>query len=124
MDLLQKKLDKWVKEVRFSDRLKESAVCLVPDDNAMSARMEAIMRQMNRTDLPENKRILELNPDHPLVARLKEMFEKNPEDSLLDDYAALLYGQGALTEGSPLPEPARYARLVAGLMARTGSERN
>jgi molecular chaperone HtpG len=113
---LQTKLDDRVKEVRFSDRLTESAVCLVPDENAMSAQLEAILKR-SQQDVPENKRILELNPTHPVVAKLKKMFEADAKDAALTDYAELLYGQGALTEGSPLPDPAAYARLVAKLMA-------
>jgi len=62
------------------------------------------------------KRVLELNPKHPVVERLKSLHESDPKSGRLADYAYLLYGQGALTEGSSLPDPARYARLVAELM--------
>lgn len=116
LEFLQKKLENQVKEVRFSNRLTESAVCLVADEQGMSARLEKILRH-NQQAVPENKRIMEINPSHPVVEKMKILFDKDPADSRLEDFAVLLYGQGALTEGSPLPDPAQYAKLVAKLMA-------
>ncbi|HBL16403.1 MAG: molecular chaperone HtpG [Elusimicrobia bacterium GWA2_69_24] len=117
VNFLEEKLKEHVKAVRFSDRLTESAVCLVAEEHGMSARLEKLLRQ-NQAAAPAAKRILELNAKHPVIQRMKAMFDADPKDPRLSDYAALLYGQGALTEGSPLPDPARYARLVAELMSR------
>lgn len=116
LDYLSERLKDYVKEVRFSDRLRESAVCLVAPEGGMSARLEKMLRASQQS-MPENKRIMELNPSHPVVESMKAMFDKDNGDPKLDDYAFLLYGQGALTEGSAVPDPARYARLVAELMS-------
>ena len=62
-----------IKEVRLSSRLKESAACLVNDEWAMSAHVERLMRRMGR-EVPASKRILELNPGHPAVAAVQELF--------------------------------------------------
>ncbi|MFH2203863.1 MAG: molecular chaperone HtpG [Elusimicrobiota bacterium] len=116
LEFLKGKLEKHVIEVRFSDRLTESAVCLVAQEGGLSARLEKLMRE-NQRPLPANKRIMELNPGHPVVEKMKAMYDSDKDDPLLSDFADLLYGQGALSEGSPLPDPAGYAKLVAKLMA-------
>jgi molecular chaperone HtpG len=61
---------------------------------------------------------MELNPGHPILARLNERFAQDPEDALLDDYAHLLLGYGLIAEGGELPDPARFTRAVGDLMAR------
>jgi molecular chaperone HtpG len=106
-----------VKEVRLSNRLTNSAVCLVGDTGDMSPQLEKLMSQLGR-DVPKVKRILELNPSHPVVERLKSVHEANPDDPRLKDYADLLFGQAVLAEGGQLPDPARFSRLVADLMAQ------
>jgi len=116
LDFLKEKLADRVVEVRFSDRLTESAVCLVAQEGGLSARLEKIMRE-NQRPLPDNKRIMELNPGHPVVEKMKTMYERDKNDPALADFAVLLYGQGALAEGSPLPDPPGYAKLVAKLMS-------
>ena len=62
---------------------------------------------------------MELNPDHAIVTKLKERFEKDPTDTLLSDYAELLLGYGLLAEGSPIPNPVRYNQVLGDLMTRT-----
>ena len=104
-----------IKEVRFSARLKNSPCCLVADENAMGPGMERMMRAMNQ-EVPRQLRILEINADHPLIIRMKEMFDADPKGEKLDGYADLLYGQALLSEGSPLKDPQRFVRLVSELM--------
>lgn len=113
LDALKDKLSDRVKEVRVSKRLKSSAACLVTDRGDMTPQMEQIMRQMGQ-GMPETKRILEINPEHPLIDRLKSMSDA-PE---LTDRAELLYGQALLAEGGQLPDPGKFAKLVADLMAK------
>ncbi len=112
---IQTKLDASVKEVRLSNRLTDSACCLVADEMGMNANMERIMKSMGQ-DYPESKRILELNPKHPIMAKMKAMFVVDPEGGKLSDYATLLRDQALLTEGSPIKEPLRFAKLVSELM--------
>jgi molecular chaperone HtpG len=115
LDFFSEKLAESVKEVRFSGRLTDSACCLVADDFGMNANMERILKAMNQ-DVPESKRILELNPDHPLITVLSELYEKDKDDPRLADYGELLLDQALLTEGSPIKDPLRFTKLVTQLM--------
>lgn len=114
---LQGHLSEKVKEVRLSSRLKDSAACLVSDTNDMTPQMEKILKAMNQTP-PETKRILELNPDHPLLEKLQNAHTENASDPMLADAATLLYGQALLAEGNPLPDPAKFTKLVTELMVK------
>jgi molecular chaperone HtpG len=119
MELLQKTLDENVKEVRLSTRLTTSPACLVSGDFDMSPNLERLLRQTEgAAGLPTQKRILELNPEHPLLEKLQGKFAGDPADPLLRDYAHLLYGHALLAEGSELADPARYNRLVGELMLK------
>jgi molecular chaperone HtpG len=115
-DLLKKQLEDHIKDVRLTNRLTSSPVCLVGAEHDYSPQLE---RLLQKGDAPKQKRIMELNPDHAIVTKLKERFEKDPTDSLLSDYAELLLGYGLLAEGSPIPDPVRYNQVLADLMTRT-----
>jgi molecular chaperone HtpG len=116
LEALQKALGDKVKEVRLSDRLTDSAAVLVADEGAIDANMERMMKAMGQV-VPETKRNLELNPQHPLMAKLKSMVEAEGTEDTLNEYAELLFDQALLTEGSPLPDPAAFAKRVSRLMA-------
>lgn len=115
---LQTQLDENVKEVRFSSRLTESACCLVADEHDAGAHMERIFKAMNQ-EMPKSKRILELNPSHPLVEALQECYNNDAQDPKLADYAGLIYDQALLTEGSQIPDPLKFARQISELMVTT-----
>ncbi len=119
LEFIKGKLDDSIKEVRFSSRLTESACCLVADEYGMNANMERIMKAMNQ-DVPKSKRILELNPNHPIMQTLGSMFAADKSDAKLADYCELLLDQALLTEGSPIKDPLRFTRLVSGLMVKAG----
>jgi molecular chaperone HtpG len=104
-----------VKEVRLSGRLTDSACCLVADEYGLNANMERILKAMNQ-EVPETKRVLELNPDHPVMQVLTDLFGKDRENPRLGDYCELLYDQALLTEGSAIGNPLRFTRLVSELM--------
>jgi len=106
-----------VKEVRFSTRLTESPACLVTDAGDVSPQLEKMFRAMGQ-ELPETKRILELNPGHPLLDALQRVYDADPDSAALADYAKLLHGQALLAEGGQLADPAEFARLVAGVMVK------
>ncbi|MBU0984196.1 MAG: molecular chaperone HtpG [candidate division Zixibacteria bacterium] len=116
LESLQKQLEAEVKEVRLSKRLTDSACCLVADKSGMDANMERIMRAMNQ-DVPVTKRILEVNPDHPVLKRMKDLLAANKDDPRLKDFADLLYGQALITEGSPVKDALRFTKLVSELMS-------
>lgn len=104
-----------VKEVRFSSRLTDSACCLVADEHGMNAHMERIMKAMGQ-EPPPVKRILELNPKHPILATMKAMHDKDQSDKRLGDYSVLLLDQALLSEGSAIKDPHRFTQLVSQLM--------
>ncbi len=116
---VQEKLDDDVKEVKFSTKLTESACCLTVDEMGMTAQMEQMMKAMGQ-EVPKQKKILELNPAHPLVETLDELFKKDKESDLFKDYVGLLYEQALLTEGSQLKDPLGFAKKVADLMVKAG----
>ena len=115
ISFIQETLKEKVKEVRLSSRLTESACCLVADEMGLNANMEKILKSMNQ-DVPEAKRILELNPDHPIMQVMTAMFEKDKENLKLADYSELLFDQALLTEGTPIKDPLRFTKLVSELM--------
>lgn len=114
-EALQKTLDTDIKEVRISSRLKESPCCLVTSEDAMSSRMERMMEAMGQGKMEKSKRILEINPTHPICEMLKAKIDK-AED--LEDWPKALYGQALLAEGSPLPNPSEYVQAINKLLAR------
>ncbi len=114
-EFLQKSLDDKVSSVKFSGRLTDSPCCLITDGQALSPHMERLFRAMNQ-DVPVSKRILELNGSHPVIAALNNRIAANADDAELKRYASILYDQALLLEGSPLPDPAAFAREVVTLL--------
>jgi molecular chaperone HtpG len=106
-----------VKEVRLSNRLKQSPSCLVVDEGDLSPQLEAMLRQAGQ-EVPERKPILELNPDHAILKRLQAIFAKDGTDARLGEYAQLLFGQAVLAEGGQLADPAAFTRRLSGLMEK------
>ena len=117
MECLKSYLQEDVKEVRLSTRLTASAACLVGEAHDMTPQLEQMMRRMGQP-VPRLKRILELNPSHPLLGKLQSLFAQDPKSTELKDYAVLLHGQALLAEGSPLADPAGFSKLVADLMVK------
>jgi len=104
-----------VKEVRLSSRLTSSPACLVLEEGDVTPQMEAMLRQGGQK-IPKTKRIMELNPSHPMLAKLNTLFEENGTDPRLSRYAELLYGQALLAEGGQLEDPAAFSKKLADLM--------
>lgn len=105
-----------VSSVRISTRLTSSPACLVGLEGDVSPHLHRILSQMGSADLPASKRILEINPDHPLLQKLRDKLASEPESEQIAKYASLLFGQSLLAEGSPLPDPVEYTKLVTELM--------
>ena len=106
-----------VKEVRLSNRLKQSPSCLVVDEGDLSPQLEAMLRQAGQ-EVPERKPILELNPDHAIMKKLQAIFEADGTDPRLSEYAELLFGQAVLAGGGQLHAPAAFTRKLSGLMEK------
>jgi molecular chaperone HtpG len=114
---LRVRLQEQVKEVRLSNRLTSSPVCLVAGEHDLSPRVQKMLEQLGQ-EAPKTKRILELNPTHALVTKLQGIFRENKDDPRLGLYADLLLGQAHLAESGELPDPAAFSRAVAELMER------
>jgi molecular chaperone HtpG len=107
-----------VKEVRLSHRLSSSPACVVGDDQDLSPTMEKIYRAMGQ-EMPPVKRILELNPKHPLVAGLRGSYDTSGPSDQLAETARLVHGMALLAEGGELRDPAQFAGLMADRIAKT-----
>ena len=108
-------LEDTAKEVRISKRLTSSPACLVLEEGQLTPQLEAMMRQAGQ-DTPATRPILEINPEHPLIKRLQEIFEADAKDARIGNYAQLLFGQAQLAEGAQLADPAAFSGKLADLM--------
>jgi molecular chaperone HtpG len=118
LDLLKEKLPE-IKEARLSNRLKESAACLVSEEGAPGPQMEQLLRRLGRGgELPPAKKILEVNADHPVIAAMQKLYESDKGDARLEKYCRLLYDQAVVAEGSRVKDPAAFARLINELLVK------
>ena len=107
-DLLEKMktaLSEKAKDVRVTFRLTDSPACLVADDNELSGNLLRMLKAAGQ-EAPSTKPILEINPDHPLVLKLKH------DDSAFDEWANLLFDQALLAEGGHLSDPASFVKRM------------
>jgi molecular chaperone HtpG len=111
-----------VKDVRLSARLTSSPACLVGEPGDLSAHIEDLLRRSGR-DVPQAKRVLEVNPSHPLLMRLVAFHAAHPDDERFRCYAELLHGQAILAEGGTLSDPAAFSRRLAELLVEATAER-
>lgn len=108
-----------VKDARLSSRLTESPACLITDAHGITPALARMYRASGQV-VPIGKRILELNPNHPLVRGLQQALQNREEgDRSPDETAELLYGTALLAEGDLPDDPARFAGLLADRLART-----
>ena len=112
---IKKLLGEKVKDVKVSNRLNDSPSCIVADENDPTAQMQELMRSMGQTDIPQIKPILEINPSHEIVLKLKE---KTKQKSF-DDVALLLYEQALIQEGVKLEDPAGFVKRLNSVIANT-----
>ncbi|KUI02473.1 molecular chaperone HtpG [Mycobacterium sp. IS-3022] len=117
---LKETLSDHVSEVRLSTRLTESPACLITPTFGITPALARMYRASGQS-VPVSKRILELNPNHPLVTGLQKAHEKRDDAHLsqLVDTAELLYGTALLAEGDIPDDPAKFAALLAERLART-----
>ena len=109
-------LENQVQDVRVSERLTDSAVCLVADETALDIRLERMLRESGQID-QASKRILEINPGHPLVQSLVASIGKDKAGSKVDDAAWLLLDQARIVEGEKVPDPVAFSRRMNDVMA-------
>jgi len=105
IERMKKSLDGKVKDVRVTLRLTDSPACLVADEHELSANLLRMLKAAGQ-QAPDSKPILEINPQHPLVLKLKY------EDKQFDDWATILFDQALLAEGGQLQDPAGYVKRI------------
>lgn len=104
-----------VKDIRSSDRLTESAVCLVADEGDIDIHLERFLKQHNQIARP-SKRILEVNPNHPLIVRMADRAKTDGAADSLKDIAFLLLDQARLMDGEVLSDPLEFGRRLGGIL--------
>ena len=100
-----------VKEVRVSHRLAESPSCLVVGEHDMAVSMQKLLKQAGH-QIPELEPILEINPEHPLVQRLRD----ESDETRFADWTWVLFDQALLSEGGQLDDPSRFVRRLNELL--------
>ena len=113
VDKIKTALGERVKEVRVTHRLTDSPACLVADEHDLSGNLARILKAAGQKS-PESKPILEINPRHPVVLRLKY------EEKRFADWAAVLFEQALLAEGGQLDDPASFVKRINQLMLEMG----
>ena len=105
IERMKKALDSKVKDVRITFRLTDSPACLVADEHELSGNLLRMLKAAGQ-QAPDTKPILEINPQHPLVLKLKY------EDKQFDDWATILFDQALLAEGGQLQDPAAFVKRI------------
>ena len=100
-----------VKDVRITHRLTDSPACLVVDDMDMSANLERMLKAAGQ-QVGGTKPIFEVNPEHPMVVRLKD----ESDDTRFEDWSSILFDQALLAEGGQLEDPASYVKRLNALL--------
>ena len=115
VEKMQTSLGERVKEVRVTHRLTDSPACLVADEHDMGGNLARILKAAGQK-VPSSKPILEINPEHPVVQRLKY------EEKRFDDWSAVRSDQALLAEGGQLEDPAAFVKRVNALMLELGGK--
>jgi molecular chaperone HtpG len=121
LEAVKKTLGGRVKDVRFSRRLTDSASCLVAPEGDPGANMERILRMMDARGAPESPRILELNPNHPIIKNLDRVASRSPSSESVAQWSELLYDQALLAEGV-VKEPAELVQRIQRLLVQVSSQ--
>ncbi|MFP4418777.1 MAG: molecular chaperone HtpG [Chitinivibrionales bacterium] len=110
-----------ITEVRVTTRLKNSPSCLVTAENEMNAHMEKLMKAMGQ-DVPESKRILEINGEHPIIENMNALYQKDPKNEKLEQWAHLLFEQATIAEGRMVKDPLAYSQRVNELLSTVSAQ--
>ena len=116
LDKIKDALDGSVSEVRFTNKLKNYAVCLTSEGN-LSLEMEKVLNSMPNEQKVKADVALEINASHPIADKLKEILGSGNEEEL-KAYAKLLYAQGCLISGVSVKDPAELSKLISDLMVK------
>ena len=117
LERIRKALGGRAGEVRLTDRLTESPACLVGEKDGISANLERMLRAAGQ-DVPDVPLALEINPQHPIVERLKA----ETDETRFGDWSRILFDQALLAEGGKLDDPAAFVKRLNGLMLALAGE--
>jgi len=115
LDFMKNNLSDDVREVRISERLTSSASCLVSDEKGITPQMEKLLKAMGQ-EVPDAKKILEINPDHPVIKKMNSLLEEKGRDELLEDFARLLLDQAILSEGGEINDISSFKKSFSRVM--------
>ena len=118
LEASQKKLDQHVKRIQLSTRLVDSPACLVTEEHEESPHLQRLL-QRGKGGGPKTRRIMELNPHHPLISRLYERFKANADDPVVSDSMEVLFELALLAEGSEIADPVRLNQLTLELIQKS-----
>jgi molecular chaperone HtpG len=115
LDFVRSRLSEDIKDVKVSHRLTDSPCCLIAEEHGMSAQMERLMKLSNK-EFTGSKKILEINPTHPLIRNLVTLKQRGDTGDQMNDWVAMLYDTALLAEGSPLKNPGDFAKRITQVM--------
>lgn len=118
LEHLRKALNEHIKQVRLSDCLGEKPARLASTKMNYGIQPEWLLQKDSEGN-QKQRRVLELNPDHPIFFKMGKRFEKNEHDAVLVACAELLLGYALIAEGAELPDPSRFNRLLVGCILHT-----
>ena len=113
---LKESLGETVKDVCSSDRLTDSAVCLVAGEGDMDLHLERMLKMQGQMEVPTAARVLEINPTHPLIIKMSEVVNKPAKKSALNNMALLLFDQARIIEGEPVSDPAAFSQRLNSIL--------
>ncbi len=112
---LKDALGSLVEDVKVSDRLVDSPVCFVQKGEEISPQMRNLFRSMGQ-EVPEEKRVMEINPDNALIKKIADESEK--ENFNAEDWSHLLMGLASIADGEPVPDGQQFTNLVSKLLEK------
>ena len=113
---LKESLGETVKDVCSSDRLTDSAVCLVAGEGDMDLHLERMLKMQGQMEVPTAARVLEINPAHPLIIKMSEVVNKPAKKTALNDMALLLFDQARIIEGEPVSDPVAFSQRLNSIL--------
>ena len=109
-------LGETVKDVQPSERLTDSAVCLVAGEGDMDLHLERMLKMQGHLDVPSATRVMEINPAHPLIKKLSEVVDKPAKKKPIEEMAHLLLDQARIIEGEPVSDPTAFSQRLNAIL--------
>ncbi len=115
-EVMKEAVGEEVDKVRYTHKLKNHPVCIT-SEGAISVKMEKVINAMpNNEEKVKAQTILEINENHPIAKKIKELYASNKEE--LKEYTKVLYAQARLIEGLPIENPTEISNLICNLIAK------